>query len=284
VIANEGLPVEVACRVLDVSSAGYYAWRERPLSARAVRHAWLTDVIREVHAASYGSYGAKRVYAELTFGRGIPVGHNAVAMLMQRAGIAGRNGARRWRGVPGTPTAEDLVDRQFRRSRPNELWLTDITEHPTREGKVYCAVVLDAFSRRVVGWSISHNPTAGLTTNALGMAIEQRDAVRGTVIHSDHGTQFTAWTFSERARTSGLLPSMGSVGDCYDNAMMEAFWSRMQVELLDSRRWKTRVELANAIFEYIEVFHNRRRRHSSLGMLTPIEFELNNINTTTQAA
>jgi putative transposase len=162
VIAGEGLPVEVACRVLDVSSAGYYAWRERPLSARAVRHAWLTDVIREVHAASYGSYGAKRVYAELVLGRGIQVGHNAVAMLMQRAGIAGHNGARKWRGIPGTPTAEDLVDRQFRR-RPNELWLTDITEHPTREGKVYCAVVLDAFSRRVVGWSISYNPTAAWT-------------------------------------------------------------------------------------------------------------------------
>jgi transposase InsO family protein len=113
--------------------------------------------------------------------------------------------------------------------------------------------VLDAFSRRVVGWSISPNPTAALTCNALGMAIEQRDAVRGTVVHSDHGTQFTAWTFSDRARKSGLLPSMGSVGDCYDNAMMEAFWSRMQVELLDTRRWKTRVELANAIFEYIEV-------------------------------
>ena len=283
-IAGEGLPVELACRTLDVSSAGYYAWRERPLSPRAVRHAWLTDMIHDVHTASYGTYGAKRVYAELTLGRGIRVGHNAVAMLMQRAGIAGRNGVRRWRGIPGAATAEDLVDRQFRRTRPNELWLTDITEHPTREGKVYCAVVLDAFSRRVVGWSISHNPTAGLTCNALGMAIEQRDAVRGTVIHSDHGSQFTAWTFSERARKSGLLPSMGTVGDCYDNAMMEAFWSRMQVELLDSRRWKTRVELANAIFEYLEIFHNRRRRHSSLGMLTPIEFELNNINTTLKAA
>jgi putative transposase len=285
VIAGEGLPVEVACRVLDVSTAGYYAWRCRPLSARAVRHAWLTDLIREVHLASYGSYGSNRVHAELVLGRGIRVGHNAIAMLMQRAGIAGRNGARRWKGVSGAATAEDLVDRVFCRERPNQLWLTDITEHPTREGKVYCAVVLDAFSRRIVGWSISHNPTAGLTMNALGMAIEQRDAHRGaTIIHSDHGTQFTAWTFTDRARKSGLLPSMGSVGDCYDNAMIEAFWSRMQVELLDTRRWKTRVELANAIFEYIEVFHNRRRRHSSLGMLTPIEFELNNINTTTQAA
>jgi len=284
VIASEGLPVEVACRVLDVSWSGFYAWRDRPPSPRAVRHAWLTDVIRQVHVASYGSYGAKRVYAELTLGRGIRVGRNAVAMLMQRAGIAGRNGAPKWRGVPDSPTAEDLVDRRFCRSGPNELWLTDITEHPTREGKVYCAVVLDAFSRRVVGWSISHNPTAALTCNALGMAIEQREAIRGTVIHSDHGTQFTAWAFTERVRKSGLLPSMGTVGDCYDNAMIEAFWSRMQVELLNTHRWKTRVELANAIFEYIEIFHNRRRRHSSLGMLTPIEYELNNINTTSQAA
>ena len=227
---------------------------------------------------------AKRVHAELVLGRGITVGHNEVAMLMQRAGIQGRNGARRWRGVADLATAEDLVDRQFRRSRPNELWLTDITEHPTREGKVYCAVVLDAFSRRIVGWSISHNPTAALTCNALGMAVEQRDARRGTVIHSDHGTQFTAWTFTDRAKRPGLLPSMGSVGDCYDNAMIEAFWSRMQVELLDTRRWKTRVELANAIFEYIEVFHNRRRRHSALGMRTPIEFELINTTTTSAAA
>ena len=132
---------------------------------------------------------AKRVHAELVLGRGIAVGHNAVAMLMHRAAIAGRNGARKWRGMPGLASAEDLVDRQFRRARPNELWLTDITEHPTREGKVYCAVVLDAFSRRVVGRSISQNPTAALTCNALGMAIAQRDASRGTVIHSDHGTQ-----------------------------------------------------------------------------------------------
>jgi putative transposase len=283
-MAREGLPVEVACRVLGVSCAGFYAWRFRPPSARAVRQAWLTDVIREIHAASYGAYGAPRVHAELVLGRGIRVGHCSVAMLMQRAGIQGRTGASK-RRLPGVATAEDLVDRVFRRNAPNQLWVTDVTEHPTREGKVYCAVVLDAFSRRVVGWSISHSPTASLTTNALGMAIEQRDAAHGqTIIHSDHGTAFTAWAFTERARRSGLVPSMGSVGDCYDNAMIEAFWSRMQVELLDTRRWHTRVELANAIFEYIEIFHNRRRRHSSLGMLTPIEFELKNINTQTQAA
>jgi putative transposase len=228
--------------VLDVSCSGFYAWRFRPPSARAVRHAWLTDVIREVHTKSYGTYGAKRVYAELVLGRGIQVGHNAVAMLMQRAGIAGRSGARKRYGIPSIATADDLVDRMFVRERPNRLWPTDITEHPTREGKVYCAIVLDALSR------------------------------------------FTSWAFTERARQSGLVPSMGSIGDSYDNAMIEAFWSRMQVELLDTRRWKTRVELANAIFEYIEIFHNRRRRDSSLGMLTPIEFELKKTNTTRAAA
>ncbi len=146
-----------------------------------------------------------------------------------------------------------------------------------REGKVYCAIVLDAFSRRVVGWSIDGHPTAALVTNALGMAIEQRRPNGGaTVIHSDQGTQFTSWTFTQRAVDSGLVPSMGSVGDCYDNAMIESFWSRMQVELLDRKRWKTRVELANAIFEYLEIFHNKRRRHSSLGMVSPVEYELRN--------
>jgi transposase InsO family protein len=151
------------------------------------------------------------------------------------------------------------------------LMATD-TEHPTREGKVYCAVVLDVFSRRVVGWSIDASPTAALVTNALGMAIEERRP-DGTVIHSDQGTQFTSWAFTRRALDSGLMPSMGAVGSCYDNALIESFWSRMQVELLDRRIWRTRVELANAIFEYLEIFHNRQRRHSALGMLTPVEFE-----------
>ena len=147
-----------------------------------------------------------------------------------------------------------------------------LTEHPTREGKLSSAVVLDTFSRRVVGWSIDSSPTAALITGALGMAIDAR-APRGTIIHSDQGTQFTSWAFTRRALDSGLVPSMGSVGDRYDNGMIESFWSRMQVELLDTRRWRTRVELANAIFEYLEVWHNRRRRHSALGMLTPDEFE-----------
>ena len=272
-MAAEGIPVEVACRVLDVSTSGYYAWRSRPPSARAIRHTWLTDRIVEVHQRSRGTYGALRVHAELRLGRGIVVGHNAVALLMRRAGLAGATGRPKWRHAKPDHIAADLVDRNFARSGPNELWVTDITEHPTREGKLYCAVVLDSFSRRVVGWSIDAAPTAALVTNALGMAIQSRKPTAGTLIHSDQGVQFASWAFTQRAKDSGLVPSMGSVGDCYDNAMIEAFWSRMQVELLDRHRWHTRVELANAIFEYLELFHNRTRRHSSLGMLTPLEFE-----------
>lgn len=154
------------------------------------------------------------------------------------------------------------------------MWVTDITEHPTREGKLYCAVVLDTFSRKVVGWSIDSSPNAALATNALGMALENRSPRAGeTIIHADHGSQFTSWVFTDRARRSGLLPSMGSVGDCYDNSMVEAFWGRMQVELLNRQRWRTRIELASAMFEYLEIFHNRHRRHSSIGMLTPVEYE-----------
>jgi len=272
VIAAEGLSVELACRALHVSASGYYAQRSRPPSARALWHAYLTELIRRVHLESRGTYGARRIHAELTLGHGLDVGRCAVEMLMHRAGLAGLSGRPRFRRVPHVATAGDLVERQFAREEPDRLWVTDITEHPTREGKVYCAVVLDVFSRRVVGWSIDATPTAALVTNALGMAIEQREP-DGTVIHSDQGTQFTSWAFTRRALDSGLMPSMGSVGDCYDNAVIESFWSRMQVELLDRRHWRTRVELANAIFEYIEIFHNRQRRHSALGMLTPVEFE-----------
>jgi len=271
-MAAEGCSVQVACRVLAVSESGFYVQRQRPPSARAIRHAALTDLIARVHADSRGTYGARRVHAELVQGHGLVVGHGTVALLMRRAGIAGVFGRPRFRRIAGVATATDLVERRFGRDDRDRLWVTDITEHPTREGKVYCAVVLDVWSRRVVGWSIDASPTAALVTNALGMAIEGRRP-DGTVIHSDQGTQFTSWAFTRRAIDSGLLPSMGSVGSCFDNAMIESFWSRMQVELLDRRRWRTRVELANAIFEYLEIFHNRQRRHSALGMLSPIEFE-----------
>jgi len=272
----EGHPVTVSTRECCVSSSGFYAWKGRSPSKRAIRHTWLTDLIVMIHADSRGTYGGRRVHAELTIGRGIPVGYEAVATLMRRAGIQGLPGNRnRRRKAPSTPTASDLVDRNFDRSEPDQLWVTDITEHRTREGKLCCCVVLDTFSRRVVGWSIDSTQTSTLATNALGMAISNRqpEPDSGLIIHSDQGVQFTSWAFTRRARQSGLLPSMGSVGDCFDNAVIESFWARLQVEVLNRKRWRTRVELANAIFEYLEIFHNRQRRHSAIGMLTPIEYE-----------
>ena len=214
-MASESHAILLACRVLAVSESGYYAQHARPPSPRAIRHALLTERIGRIHLESRGTYGARRVHAELTLGQGLVVGRCAVELLMRRAGIAGVSGRPRFRRIPHVATAADLVERRFRSEDPDELWVTDITEHPTREGKVYCAVVLDAFSRRVVGWSIDASPTAALVTNALGMAIEQRGP-DGTVIHSDQGTQFTSWAFTRRAIDSGLLPSMGSVGSCYD--------------------------------------------------------------------
>jgi putative transposase len=273
-MAAEGLPVQLACRLLEMAESGFYEWRSRPPSQRAIRHAWLTDQIRAVHAASRGTYGARRVHAELTLGLGVSVGHNQIELLMARAAIKGLPGTRCSRPRHDTPTASDLVERMFTRTQPNRLWVTDITEHRTREGKVYCAVVLDTSSRRVVGWSIDSSQTAALVTNALGMAIANRAPEPGAIVHSDHGAQFTSWAFTDRAERSGLVPSMGSIGDCYDNAVIESFWGRMQTELLNRKRWKTRIEPANAIFDYLEIFHNRQRRHSALGMRTPIEFEV----------
>jgi putative transposase len=187
VMAADGHAVMLACRVLAVSESGFYAQRHRAPSPRAIRHAVLTDLIGRVHLDSRGTYGARRVHAELTLGHGLVVGRCAVEMLMRRAGIAGVSGRPRFRRIPNVATAFDLVERRFWADEPDRLWVTDITEHPTREGKVYCAVVLDVFSRRVVGWSIDATATAGLVTNALAMAIEQRGP-DGTVIHSDQGT------------------------------------------------------------------------------------------------
>ncbi len=195
---SEGLPIEVTCRVVGVSVSGFYMWRHRKPSARAVRHAMVAEVIRQVHDESRQTYGARRVHAELVLGRKMTVARCTVELVMRRLGLAGLPGRPRYRKIPNTPTASDLVNRDFARTEPNRLWLTDITEHRTREGKVYCAVVLDAFSRRVVGWSIDSSQTANLVVNALGMAIENRQA-EGVVIHSDHGTQYTSWAFTRRA-------------------------------------------------------------------------------------
>lgn len=273
-LTGQGVNVRHACRTLGVSESGYYASKGRPDPPRTLRRIWLAGEIAEVHKASGGTYGALRVTAELRYGRNIIVGHNAVESIMRELGIKGLPTRRRPKGARLAQVVSlDLVRRSFRRDHPNELWLTDITEHPTREGKLFCCVVLDVFSRLVVGWSIDTTHTTLLVLNALGMATQRREHRDGLIIHSDRGVQFTSWAFSQRVRDAGIAPSMGATGSCFDNAMMEAFWARIQVELLNRRRWKTRVELSSAIHDYIEHFHNTRRRHSALGMRTPAEIE-----------
>ena len=272
-LAGQGYSAKRCCRICGVAPSGYFRWLRLTPSVAEVRRQQLRGLICQIHAASRGTYGYRRVRAELVLGYGLGVSLKLVAKLMSQEQLQGLPTRRPHRNLVAVATAADLVARDFCRSAPDQLWLTDITEHPTREGKLYCCVVLDAHSRKVVGWSIDSSQTTALVTNALGMAITNRNPCRGTVLHSDHGSQFTSWVFTERVRAAGLRPSMGTVGDAYDNAVMEAFWGRMQTELLDRQRWHTRVELAGAIFEYLEVFHNRTRRHSSLGMLTPIEYE-----------
>jgi putative transposase len=272
-MAAEQIPVQVACRVLNVSVSGYYDWRSRPPSARAIHHAWLTDLIVEVHQRARGTYGAHRVHAELRLGRGIVIGHGAVAMLMRRAGLAGATGRPKWRHAKPDQIAADLVDRNFARTGPNQLWVTDITEHPTREGKVYCAVVLDAYSRRVVGWSIDASPTAALVTNALGMAIQTRTPPTGAIIHSDQGVQ---------PRFLGVHPASQELGapalDGQRRGLLRQLNDR-SVLVTDAGRAPRPATLAypgragQRDLRVLEIFHNRQRRHSSLGMLTPIEFE-----------
>ena len=264
-----GLPAKVCCRVLGVSSPGYYKYRNRPMPATQMRRQWLTGLIREVHLASRGTCGSRRVHAELTMGMKVRVSEHLVAVLMSKAGICGLRGPARTKRVRGVVTADDLVNRRFARQQPNELWVTGITEHPTREGKVFCCCVMDSFSRKIVGWSIDSAQDSALVVNALDMARRNRQPAAGGIVHADHGAQFTSWSFGEKVRSAGLMPSFGTIGDGLDNAMIESFWSSMQIELLNRKRWRTRVELANAMFDYIEIFHNRQRRHSLLGYLSP---------------
>ena len=272
-LTGQGFSEREACRVVGVNRSSYTYWRKRPPNARELRRAWLGPLVAQIHTDSSGAYGYARVTAELRLGHGVIANHKLVYSIMREQGLKGLpKPPASTRPMLGAFVAADLVRRDFTGERPNKLWVTDITEHPTREGKVYCCGVLDAFSRKIVGWSIDSTQTAALVTNALGMAIANRDPDR-TVIHSDRGRQFTSWAFTQRVKQANLMPSVGRTGTALDNAMMESFWGRMQVELLDRRRWKTRLELANAIFEYIESFHNNRRRHSSLNMLTPAEFE-----------
>jgi transposase InsO family protein len=261
--------------MLGVAPSGFFYWRSRPPTIRELRTEQLSGLIADIHHASMGTYGTRRVTAELRLGYEITANRKAVRRIMRLMGLQGLPVLKSKRRGPASDggAAGDLVLRRFSTQAPDRLWLTDITEHPTREGKLYCCVVLDAYSRSVVGWSIDNQQAASLVMSALGMAITNRKPKAGSVIHSDHGSQFTSWAFSDRVKSAGLALSMGRVGDAFDNAMMEAFWGRMQTELLNRRRWHTRLELANSIFEYLEIFHNRKRRHSALGMHTPQEYE-----------
>jgi putative transposase len=264
----------VACRVLNISRSGYKDWRGRPQSARDQRNDELLKLIREVHETSRFSYGSPRVHAELTLGMDLHVNRKRVERLMREAGIQGIYRRKGRRNLVNAATEEDLVRRAFTVAAPDRLWVSDITEHPTGEGKVYCAAVMDAYSRRIIGHSIDIRQTSTLVIDAMVMAVARRNPPsEETILHSDHGTQYTSLVYGKRLREAELLGSMGTIGDCFDNAMMESFWGTMQLELLDTNKWQTRAELAAAMFEWIECWYNPYRRHSSIGMNSPIAYE-----------
>ena len=263
----------MTCRVLGVSRAGFYEWWDRPPSARQRADTELTAVIAEVHRLSRGTYGVPRVHAELRLGLGISCSRKRVTRLMRAAGLAGVGAARKRRGRPAPAVHDDLVGRRFVADAPDRLWCTDITEHPAGDGKVYAAVVLDVFSRTVVGWSIADHMRSELVVDALEMARWRRRPTAGAIVHSDRGAQYTSWIFGHRLRQAGLLGSMGRVASSVDNTMIESFFSTLQRELLDRQTWPNRADLAAAIFEWIEGWYNTRRRHTSLGNLSPTDYE-----------
>jgi putative transposase len=276
-LAGDGLPVTVSCALVGVSTSGFYEWRNRPPSQRDRDDAALLEHIEASHRLSRGTYGARRVHADLRLGLGIRCGRKRVERLMRSHGLVGVH-RRRLRGCtrrnPDAVPSDDLVDRAFTVTELDRLWVADITQHRSDEGWVYLAAVIDACSRRVVGWSIADHLRAELVVDALQMAVWRRQPPTGRVVHhSDHGTQYTSWAFGQRLRTAGLLGSMGSIGDCFDNALAESFFATMQTELLDRHRWPTRRCLAAALFDYIERFYNPTRRHSRLGYLSPIDYE-----------
>lgn len=267
--------VALLCRVLGVSTSGYYAWRKRTPSARTMANVMLTEQIVAIHAQSRHTYGAPRVHAELV-ARGIRCGHVRVAGLMRAAGVVGCHRRRcvvTTQREPAAAPAPDLVDRQFVADAPNTKWAADITYIPTWAGFLYLAVVLDVFSRRIVGWAMADHLRTELVLGALDMALWNRRPAPGVIHHSDHGCQYTSIAFSSRCREAGVQPSMGSVGDCYDNAISESFFASLECELLDHSTFRTHAEARTGIFEYIEAWYNTHRRHSALGYLSPAEFE-----------
>jgi len=266
--------VTTLCRVLGVSRSGYYAWSERPASARAQRDAELSRELQRIHACSRGTYGAPRIQAELREG-GVLIGCKRVGRLMRAAGLAGLSRRKRpfttVRDRRARP-APDLVKRSFSAAGPNRLWVGDITYIRTGAGFLYLAVVLDVWSRRIVGWAMTTHMRSELVVDALNMALEQRRPSE-VVHHSDQGCQYTSLAFGRRCREMGVRPSMGSVGDAYDNAMCESFFATLECELLDRRTFQNQAEARIIIFEFIEGWYNSHRRHSALDYQSPLDYE-----------
>lgn len=274
--AEHGIPVSLSCELLGVSRAGYYEWATGAPSDRALTDAWLTEKIKQIWEANRKVYGAPRIHAELVMEHGIRVSKKRVARLMRQAGISGlvaRKQGRTTVRVPGVRVADDLVERRFCPEAPNVLWVADITYLRTWEGWLYLAAVQDAFSRRIVGWSMADHMRAELVVDALKMAVARRRPEGEVIHHSDQGSQYVSLAFGQAARDAGIARSMGSRGVCWDNAVAETFFATLKKELVHRSSWPTRQELASEVFEYIEAFYNRRRRHSTLGMLSPADYE-----------
>ena len=269
-------PVAVMCRVFGVNRTGFHNWERRAPSDRALQDAWLTERIKRIHDASRGTYGAPRIHAELRLEHNVRVGRKRVARLMKAAGIAGVRPRKRGKTtirIAGITPATDLVERQFRPNSPNVLWVADITYLGTGEGWLYLAAVQDAYSRQIVGWSMATHMRATLVVDALQMALARRRPGPGLIHHSDQGSQYVSLAFGRAARQAGIALSMGSRGDAYDNAVAETFFATLKKELVNRGGWSSRLALQSAVFEYIEAFYNRRRRHSTLGMVSPTEYE-----------
>lgn len=263
------------CRVLGVSRSGFYAFCTRAPSARDLADAWLIAEIRRVWTESKKTYGSRRVRAELGH-RGTHVGVGRVERLMRITGISGMAPRKRRRTtlrVEGVRPAPDLVERDFDPDEPNKLWCADITYLSSWEGTVYLAAVMDCFSRRIVGWSMADHMRAELVVDALEMAVARRKPGPGLVHHSDQGSQYVALTFGHAAGDAGIDVSMGSVGDCYDNAVSESLFATLKKDLINRRSWPTKAELRGEVFSYVEEFYNPIRLHSRLGYLSPASFE-----------
>jgi putative transposase len=268
--------IKLMCRVLGVSRSGFHAWRRREPCVRAVEDERLTGRIREIHRSNRGVYGSPRIHAELRLVDGERIGRKRVERLMRQDALSGLQ-EKRWRTttirVPGVRVCEDLVERSFAAAGPDRIWVADITYLRTWEGWLYLAAIQDLFSRRIVGWGMADHMRSELVVDALEMALGRRRPAPGLIYHSDQGSQFVSLAFGQAARAAGIAQSMGSRGDCYDNAVAESFFATLKKELIHRRSWPSKAELRTEVFDYIEVFFNRQRRHGTLGMLSPVEFE-----------